>query len=191
VDPNEALSQAPRVAGTDDIAAFQHTSESAGLAALVAERDLVGVVSLRVLEVRLGMEATCTLHCEEADPDTHEPGGRGDQEEGFGRAADHLDTAAEGSSPVPEVDVVADRAFAGDQVLELRPLTGSDVVGNKVLAVVGIVRVVACSEVDHGAYLGNQGEAQGVATASCQVVEVAPVSEKQKLCLRHWECADY
>jgi len=190
VDPNEALSQAQQVAGTDGIAAFQHTSESAGLVALVAERGLVGVVSLRVLEVRLGMEATCTRHCEEADPDTHEPGGREDQEEGFGRAADYLDTAVEGNSPVPEVGVEVDRAFAGDQALELPPLAGSDVVGNKVSVVVDIVRAVACSEVDHDAYLGNQGEAQGVATASCQVVEVAPVSEKQKLCLRHWECAD-
>lgn len=51
VDPNEALSQVPQAADTDDIAAFQHTSESAGLVALVAGRGLVGVVSLRVLEV--------------------------------------------------------------------------------------------------------------------------------------------
>jgi hypothetical protein len=137
------------------------------------------------------MEATCTRHCEEADPDTHERGGREDQEEGFGRAADHSDTAVEGNSLVPEVGVVADRAFAGDQVLESPLLAGSDVAGSKELAVAGIVHEAAYSEAGHGAYSGSQEEAQRVATSSYQVVEVAPVSEKQKLCLGHSEYVDY
>jgi hypothetical protein len=175
----------------DDIAALQHTSESAGLATLAAEKYLADAVSSQVPGVRLGMEATCTRHCGEAGPDTHEPGGQQDQEEGSGRAADRLHTAVEDNSPVPWVGVVADRASAGDRVLESPLLAGSDVAENKVLAVVGIVHVAAYSEAAHGAYLGSREGARRVATSSYQAVEVAPVSEKKKLCSRHWECVDY
>jgi hypothetical protein len=174
------------------IAAFQHTSESAALATSVAETNLAGAVSLQVPGVQLGMEATYNRRCGEAAPGTREPGGQEDQEEDSGRAADRLYTAAEDNNPVPKVGVVADRAAsAGDRALESPLLAESDVVGNKVLAVAGIVRVVACSEVVHGAYLGSREEARGVATSSCQAVEVAPVSENRKLCWRHWECAGY
>jgi hypothetical protein len=173
------------------IAAFQHTSESAALATSVAETNLAGAVSLQVPGARLGMEATYNRRCGEAAPGTREPGGQEDQEEDSGRAADRLYTAAEDNNPVPKVGVVADRASAGDRAWESPLLAESDVVGNKVLAVAGIVRVVACSEVVHGAYLGSREEARGVATSSCQAVEVAPVSENRKLCLRHWECAGY
>ena len=173
------------------IAALQHTSESAALVTSVAETNLAGAVSSQAPGVRLGTEATCTRRCEEAAPDTHGPGGREDQA-GSGRAADHLHTAVEDNSPVPPaVGVVAGRASAGDRALESPLLAGSDVVGNKVLAVVGIVHVAACSEAGHGAYSGSREGARGVATSSCQEVEAAPVSENQRLCLRHWECADY
>ena len=95
------------------------------------------------------------------------------------------------NSPVPMVGEVEGKAAAGDRVLGLPLLAGSGVVGNKVLAVVGIVPVAAYSEADRGAYLGSREEAQRVATSSYRGVEVAPVSGKKKLCLRHWECADY
>lgn len=100
-------------------------------------------------------------------------------------------TAVAGNNPAAVVGVVVDRASAGDRVLELPLPPESGVVGNKVLAVVGIVPVAAYSEADRGAYLGSREEAQRVATSSYRGVEVAPVSGKKKLCLRHWECADY
>ena len=99
-------------------------------------------------------------------------------------------TAVAGNNPAAVVGVVVDRASAGDRVLESPLLAGSGVVGNKVLAVVGIAPVAAYSEADRGAYLGSREEAQRVATSSYRVVEVAPVLGKKKLCLRHWECAD-
>lgn len=102
----------------DDIAALQHMSGSAGLATPAAEKDLAGAASSQGPGVRLGTEATCTRRCEEVAPDTHEPGGQQDQEEGSGRASDDLHTAVVGSSPVPWVGAVVGRASAGDRVLE-------------------------------------------------------------------------
>jgi hypothetical protein len=190
VEPNEALWRAPQVADMDDIEAFQHTSESVGLVKPVAERRLAGAASSQVPGVRLGTEATCNRHCEEAAPDTHELDDQQDQEGGPGRAADHLHTAVVDNNPVPGVGVVADRVSAGDQVLESPHLAGSGVAGNKVLAVVGTVPVAACSEADRGAYWESREGARRVATSSYQVVEVALASGKKKLCSRHWECAD-
>jgi hypothetical protein len=191
VEPNEELWQAPQVADMDDIEAFQHRPESVGLVTPVAERRLAGAASSQVPEVRLGTEATCIRRCEEAGPDTHELGDQQDQEEDSGMAADHLHTAVVDNTPVPGVGVVAGRASAGDRVLWSPLLAGSGVAVSKVFAVVGIVPVAAYSEADRGAYLGSQEEARRVATSSYQAVEVAPVSEKKKLCSRHWECADY
>lgn len=175
----------------DGIAAFQHTSEFAGLETLVAGRSLAGGVPWQVPGVRLGREAACTLRCEEAAPDTHESGDQAVQEEGSGRAADHLRMVVGDSSLVPVVGVVVDMASAGDRALELPRLAGSGAVENKALAVVGIVRVAAYLEAGHGAYLGSQEEARRVATSSYRAVEVAPAWGKKKLCLRHWEYADY
>lgn len=59
------------------------------------------------------------------------------------------------------------------------------------LAVVGIVLVVACSEADHGAYSGSQEEARGVATSSYQEAEAAAAWGRKKPCWMHWGCADY
>jgi hypothetical protein len=189
-EPNEAPWQAPPVADMDDIEAFQHRPESVGLVTPVAERRLAGAASSQVPEVRLETEATCTRRCEEAAPDIHEMGGQQVQEGGSGRAADHLHTAVVDNSPAPRVGVVAGKVAAGDRVLESPLLAGSGVAVNKVFAVVDTVPVAAYSEADRGAYLGSQEEARRVATSSYQVVEVAPVSGKKKLCSRHWECAD-
>lgn len=188
--PNEALWQVPQVAGMDDIEALQHMSESVDLVAPVAVRRLAGAASSQAPGARLGTEATCTHRYEEAVPDTHEPGVQQDQEEGSGRAADHLHKAVVDNSPAPEVGVVADRVSAGDRVLESPLLAGNGVAENKVLAVVGTVPVVACSEADRDAYLGSRAEARRVATSSYQAVEAAQVSGKKKLCSRHWECVD-
>ena len=84
-------------------------------------------------------------------------------------------TAVAGNNPAAVVGVVVDRASAGDRVLESPLLAGSGVVGNKVLAVVGIVPVAAYSEADRGAYLASQEEVQPVVVCSYQEVEAALV----------------
>jgi len=184
------LWQAPQAADKDGIAAFQHMSESAGLALPVAEGCLAVVASLQVPAVRLGREAACTHHCEEAAQDTHEPDGQQDQALCSDRAADDRDTAAVGSSPVPWVGVVAGRAFADDRALESPHPAGIDVAENMALAVVGTVPAAACLVVDHGACSESLEEAQHVATSSCQVVEVAPALVKKKPGWMHWGSED-